>query len=623
MRHLDVTRVVVFASYISLSSSASNCLSEGPQEAWRTEWHPRGEGSHYTCVPTFIHKLQMGENVTLAASCGFSYEQMQSFGGRTNDTVGDSSVQVPVPAGSIYSVGAANPFLVNQSESEYLAGAGVVTKVDTQSVERLWTYESPVDTVCNSARFAQTIAPSRMGVVTIGYCGNNVDSVLYLDQLSDDGVLLDTIGFDVSWWNWTGVSRHRASIKIEDVPGSNETYAYIAAQAEGADRGWLVKLNWTEGITFQDTLFNQTLIWEEREQPIPIRIIVDLVKKDITTNVVLLARGYLSLLSTDTGELLGPNSQFQVDVAREWDVIVMPHNRIDAADTSQDNEVSLVLGYNTNNQHPLERIFLRFFEVQDVELISIHFSEVDTNRDMLLRTMTIGPYAGSIGIPSDEPIDYGVWIGAYLTCSGENPCSALNNVNDTAIVINFNMSNFGKQCSACKPGWAGATCTDQCECVHGGGSTGACYDGPYHNGSCRCNYRTYKDSCFPCLCENGVCDGGENGTGLCLSCSDGSYGIFCKPCTCGDGETCDEGVQGSGGCRSAPSKMSSGWHWKMYYTIVAAVAGVGVVVLLLVVYRMCRGGRGGKATGVHRSPQNINRNSYGAVDAPVPRDEEE
>eukprot|EP01061_Rhynchopus_euleeides_P018991 TRINITY_DN31272_c0_g1_i1.p1 TRINITY_DN31272_c0_g1~~TRINITY_DN31272_c0_g1_i1.p1 ORF type:complete len:690 (+),score=164.31 TRINITY_DN31272_c0_g1_i1:274-2070(+) len=564
-------------------------------EDWRAAWQPLGAGSEYICSPTFIHKLSSGPNVTLAASCRFAMEQLQAFPADGGSDVGKYSHRVPVTPGGIFSVGAADPFTAEgEAESIYLGGVGVTAKVNAVTAERAWETVLPAsDGTCSSPRFAQALAASaRQGLISVGFCGDNRDSVLYIDRMDNSsGAILETYGFNVSWWKWTGVGTHRAALAVYDDVEAEETHLYLAGQSELADAGWLVRLNWSSaGLDTATPLWNISLAWPRPSEgdPIPLRIELGLVQSGNTQNrtaLLLLANSALFLLNPASGA--AANNPFPIEVSREWGMAVLPASGVIASASDVGRAwgsdpafaVDVVVAYNSRTVHPLERIFLAFFAVFEDSLQLVHLSEIDTAVDMEVRSVAAGPY--SPGSPTQ-----GVWVAASETCSGANPCLPDNPFNDTSVVVNFNLSDVGKGCSACLPGWAGPNCTRQCPCVRGGGSSGACYDGPFHDGSCRCDTRTYSTACFPCICseKHGVCDSGVNGTGMCVSCvseagsSPTYYGQDCDHrCNCTQDEQCDSGVFGSGRCTPAPSPpspSSGGWSRNATYGVVAGCVAV-------------------------------------------------
>ena len=569
----------------SPAAGRSDTCDQGPLESWGGYWLPEGTGASVSCIPTFIHKLKLGSSVGMAGSCGMMGERYLNFTGTQNiSKTTNPAVKVPVPTGSIYNMGAASPPYHSKTTEEYgyLAGVGVVTKIGLKDGNVAWSRPPHLDRVCNTTRFVQSIfVTDRFGVINVGYCGDDRDAVLYLDQLkAADGAVQTTVGWNVSFWPWTGESRHRATFVMVE---GDESSAYIAAQSEGADKGWIVKFDWTWGISFDRPQWNRSLIWDrsaDPNQPIPTKIILRSQKVGSYDVLVLLANAQVSVIDPSTGDEV---ISADVEVANDWDLSLLPHNESDTP--------NIVVAHDSRVLHPLERVYVSFYTLFEGDLNLLYTSEVDTHMDMKLRAMTVGSYDEAA-----PDLGTGVWLGVYTTCSGANPCPPQHPQPDQAMVVNLNMSNYGTNCSSCSYGWAGEQCTKKCKCMHGGGSSGACYDGPYHDGSCRCNTRTYTSHCFPCTCntKNGVCDTGLNGTGMCSSCvaEKGSnktkfFGMNCDgSCACKVGEHCDSGVHGSGRCRSlTPSHHSS--SWKSYKTFLCIGAGALFLIGGLLVYFAC------------------------------------
>jgi len=113
----------------------------------------------------------------------------------------------------------------------------------------------------------------------------------------------------------------------------------------------------------------------------------------------------------------------------------------------------------------------------------------------------------------------------------------------------------------------GDSCFEDSDCF-----SGRCIDGVCDGG---CPPGRYGADCDPCpggaatpCNDNGTCDDGEDGTGLCScdagftgaacdACEPGRFGALCVPCPggaadpCGGNGTCDDGIDGTGACACA------------------------------------------------------------------------
>eukprot|EP01059_Diplonema_ambulator_P017282 TRINITY_DN29277_c0_g1_i1.p1 TRINITY_DN29277_c0_g1~~TRINITY_DN29277_c0_g1_i1.p1 ORF type:complete len:624 (+),score=87.79 TRINITY_DN29277_c0_g1_i1:152-1873(+) len=525
------------------------------------------------CVPTWIGKTD-GDGVAVVGSCdGMEYYAL--MGATNNRTISNSSLNSKM--GSILETGTMN----DAKDSAFIGGIGVVERVCPSTGNVYWTKNglpSNISQICtggeNQLMYRQSLVVQNTTLqtnrlVAVGYCGGDDKTLLLesVDAINGGGVTY--LGVDVSYWTWTGQIRHRAAVTII------ENFAYLAVQSESAAHGWLVKLDWSGGINTVP-LWNVSLIWPRTPgdtQTIPHTLHLrplQVTEDDVTkTFLVVLANAVVMTIDEQNPYAGSYQTDLPAGVDDAWSLSIVP------ASCSQ-SPFNVIVAHNSKTENPLQRVFVTYLLVSFSGVADVTYqTEIETDIDMVLRGMAVD------GFDEDCDSGLGVWVTAYKTCSGDNPCSSED---ETSVVVAFNASYINEStCAACQPGWAGPDCSTKCTCVHGGGAMGACYDGPYHNGSCRCNTRTFHPNCLPCTCRDGICDTGATGTGMCISCTnDTTYGVNCDhTCDCKSGEACDSGIHGSGRCYSPNSSSSS---WKPLYTYLLIGASIFLIVTIVLVY---------------------------------------
>uniref|UniRef100_A0A6B2LAH3 EGF-like domain-containing protein n=1 Tax=Arcella intermedia TaxID=1963864 RepID=A0A6B2LAH3_9EUKA len=152
----------------------------------------------------------------------------------------------------------------------------------------------------------------------------------------------------------------------------------------------------------------------------------------------------------------------------------------------------------------------------------------------------------------------------------------------------YGVCTTGTECVACIPGYYGSVCSSPCTCQNG-----ICNDGLNGDGLCfSCHDGYYGRDCdMVCTCQNGTCDAS---TGLCLYCQPGYYGLNCKSkCNCAN---CEDGIHGTGNCLNSPSSnnnnnnpgASQTENTKAYLGgIIAVLVVVSVLIALLLVGVIC------------------------------------
>jgi len=105
----------------------------------------------------------------------------------------------------------------------------------------------------------------------------------------------------------------------------------------------------------------------------------------------------------------------------------------------------------------------------------------------------------------------------------------------------------------CDSDYFGQNCDYKCTC-----DQGKCDNGTFGTGLCsNCDPNYFGSNCNEtCTCDQGVCDG-VNGIGLCSSCNPNYFGPNCnETCSCVTG-ICDDGINGTGICVTQSSSSSS------------------------------------------------------------------
>ncbi|KAJ9465176.1 hypothetical protein DIPPA_08977 [Diplonema papillatum] len=594
-------RGLLLVSFCASCLAANLFCETGPQELWRSRWGV----DRQQCYPTWLAKRPGADSLDTVALCSGT-EYLHTSPASQNTTLRD--LVLPTEAGYLFQVGV--PW--GDSDSAFIGGIGVLYLLNLASGQYEWSDEDPsaggtVSTTCDGqVKFRQDLVyTDQLGLLVVGFCGAQ-DNLLFVDQvIPETGIVNRSLAIDVSYWEWTGQLRHRAAI---DFASGN---AYLVAQSEEALHGWVMKLDWSSGIQATNATWNVSIAWHRVGTTAPtipsavrIAYLPDPELSDVSV-LALLVNDQLLVIPTDQEDEL-----YSLDIPRgvdsEWDLVTVP------AECRTSGGPNVVVAHSTVAVHPLQRVFLSFFSVSAGGSSRVYTTEVDTRIDMVLSRVSAAPFEAGCGT------GYGVWIAAYSTCDGDNQDACGPGAQPSAEIVAFNASFVNESaCSACLTGWADPACGTHCVCVHGDGSEGACYDGPFHNGSCRCNTNTYSEQCLPCTCVNGVCDEGSGGTGFCTQCvpdANGTlyWGANCaSPCSCPSDQRCDGGVFGTGRCRKTAPQPSPPSKWKPEDTYLLVGSLVFVALAAPMLYYLFHGHRRADYYPVKADP-NVNSASSSA-----------
>eukprot|EP01065_Artemidia_motanka_P013757 TRINITY_DN17712_c0_g2_i1.p1 TRINITY_DN17712_c0_g2~~TRINITY_DN17712_c0_g2_i1.p1 ORF type:complete len:695 (+),score=18.46 TRINITY_DN17712_c0_g2_i1:384-2468(+) len=613
---------LVLAAFSRSAAAVSRCVA-GPAEVWRSEWANGTVADFQPMTPSWLGHSSSVHLVTVVGQHGFN-QFWREFRDNENVTTGQPDVDFG-PVSRLFTTGSSSP----DGLSVYIGGAGALSKYLVFSAKHVWDV-SGMGRECDG-RWRQHIAvgpgvgekcTGKGGwsgcVVSIGLCSSadNFDTLFveFADagDYSAGGAIRHSLSSPIGWWPLSpGGQGHRTSVAF-----GNDGALFIAAQSEYPSYGWLVRVDAEKNGSWpalDRPAWNVSLAWLASASVPPQIHMEHFVMPNNNSYIALLVNSRVQFHDAETGEQLGATDLDQGvgwwTASAGWSLGVVPNVCAKSAGM-QSYEAGIVVAYNREKDAPVQKVFVAVLAVREIKIqtsagIKIRLqamnrglSEIQTDRDMALRSMAVGQLGPGGGPACADGA--GVWIASVAECMMPNPCAQGQTAQSRAVVVALNLSSANR-CASCDLGYAGAKCEKQCDCYSSQGRlAGYCFDGPYSGGACRCSAHTYHPQCLPCRCPatRGVCSAGVNGSGNCVRClNEDWFGPLCtNVCKCQPGANCSAGPKGSGHCIAPPPVDDGGGgmpRWQLHIIVVVAVAlgSVTAAVAAFLMYSNCAGGR--------------------------------